>query len=108
MNKYIMVTADCNDADYVTEEFPITDEEIERVKKILSIIKSYGYAWETGELAYFPSCPEERYVRKGLLTLEDVDFFNNFCPYGSCDYPGIHTIKKVMIFTVLEVLQNGY
>jgi hypothetical protein len=105
MKKYIIIKADTNDADYVTEVSEITDEQIELIKPVIEAIKNapkdkhgWGHNYETGEIVDEDDA-EELYGH-----LEGFKTFDSFVPYGDSNYPGIHTIKSVMIVSELEIL----
>lgn len=104
MNKILIVTADVDDGDYVTEFFPITDEEIIKIKHILSTIKLNDYRWETGEFRGKNNGPHQDYVLNNVLTDADSEFFDQFCPVGDPNFPGIHTIVKVVIANIEQTL----
>lgn len=94
MKKYIIIKADTNDGDYITNQSLITDESIEQLRPIIEIIKSKKGKYETCEMGN----PRDTYSVEELSD-EQLDLFDNFIPYG--EY-GIHTIEKVQILTVLE------
>ena len=92
--KYIIITADTHDADYVTKKSDITDEEIELIKPMIEAIKNckYEYNYETEEMI--------EYGEGALKIYKDIsnfNIFNKFVPYG--EY-GIHTIESVEILIV--------
>lgn len=116
MQKYILVKADTNDADYHTEINPISDEEIGFILPVIAAIKGtnadintdhvWRNNWGTGDIGdrdhYIT-----RYVETGILTQEQADFFDEYVPYGDPNYSGVHTIKSVQIITILEDLLYG-
>lgn len=103
MKKYVIITADHNDGDYVTEKSEITDEEIEQFKEIVKKINRIelhqgGFApcfeWKTGdqqEESLDQAHPE--------LTGEEIDLIERFRP--SNEY-GIHTIEDIEIIEVIN------
>ena len=98
MTKYIYITADTNDGDYVSDMTIITDEELEIIKPVIEAIKNCktSHNWETGEMA--GNCrPKDLYVKTGILTQEQVDDFSEYCPHG--EY-GIHTIEEITLYNV--------
>jgi hypothetical protein len=99
MKKYLLVQADENDADYLTERNLVTDKQIEKIKPIVAVLNKKGYNWGTSEYVDEEDTPEALYVKTGLLTEEQVEFFNEFVPYGS---HGVHTIESVSILVVQE------
>lgn len=100
MTKYqAIITADTNDADYITEITELqTDSDKSRFINIVSILKQYskksygsGIIWDNSD--YNSEDPPEK-MYEALLTEEDFNFFNHFIPYGEV---GIHTIKCIKI-----------
>lgn len=110
MKKYIIVKADSNDADYVTDYTEITDEQIEEIRPVIEAIKNapkdkygWGHNWETGEVEGNQT-PENLYIKTGILTKEQVRLFDEFVPLGDPNYPGVHTIERVIIVEEKEIL----
>lgn len=114
MKKYIIITADTNDGDYITEKSEITDEVIEAIKPIIEQFKirkkkleetkdwnNWRHNWETSEYGRLGD-PKKMYVDKGLLTQEQVDIFNEFVPHGE---NGIHTVESIEILVVQEEIK---
>lgn len=109
MQKYIVIEADINDGDYVTEKTVITDEEIIKIKEILG--KMPKQKNHKGE-----DLPEIRYETREIgdddkensdydyITYEEKQFLNKFLPSGDYNYAGIHTIENVHIVQELEKL----
>lgn len=101
--KYIIVKADANDADYVTEMKAITDEQLQRIMPVIDLLKSkkkkdrWVHNWEIGEFRY--GSPYDMYVKTGLLTKEQVNLFDEFVPRGE---EGVHTIESVKVVTVID------
>lgn len=94
MQKYIIVKADTNDADYITKKSKITDEQIKKIKHITKIISKNDNSWGKGEVGYNDKF-EDRY--KDLLSEEEMNLFENFTPFGEW---GIHSIESVEILEV--------
>lgn len=109
--KYIIVVADTNDADYITNKREITDEQLEALKPVFKVLldrraklnedrdknwNEFRHNWEIGEFAR-KKTPENLYIETELLTEEQVELFNNFVPNG--EY-GIHTIEQIDIIEV--------
>lgn len=97
MKKYIIITADTNDGDYVNRKEIISDENIELIKPICKILKKDS-SWGAGELLEDDNDPN-RYIEQGLLTKEQIKLFERYIPYG--EY-GIHSIESVEILVVQE------
>lgn len=102
--KYIIVKADTNDADYVTEMRVITDDQLQRIQPVIDLLKSrrkedrWSNNWGVGELARHGN-PNDMYVKTGLLTEEQVNLFDGFVPRGE---DGVHTIESVRVVTVID------
>jgi hypothetical protein len=103
MKKYVIITADYNDGDYVSEKTEVTDEQIEKLKNIINKIeriKVYGggyancFEWKTGDQREKPlsqAHPE--------LSLEEIELIESLRP--SAEY-GIHTIEEIEILEVVN------
>jgi hypothetical protein len=105
MKKYIIIEADTNDGDYVTEVSKITDEQIELIKPVIEAIKNapkdksgWGHNYETREMV------NNADAKKLYGHLEGFKTFNNFVPRGDDNYPGVHTIESVMVVSELDIL----
>lgn len=107
MQKYIVIEADINDGDYVTEKTKVTDEEIIKIKEILAKMpKQKDYKGE--------QLPEIKYETREIgnddkknsnyqhITYEEKQFLSKFLPSGDYNYSGIHTIENVEIVQELE------
>lgn len=111
--KYIIVKADTNDADYVTNKSLIDDENLKIVTDIINKVerqtirywdlnskdwkerKAKRISWETGEMQSEPLT-----IQHPELTFEEIDFMEeNYIPYG--EY-GIHTIESIEILEVVN------
>lgn len=99
MKKYVIIKADYNDADYVTEQSLVDDDDIELIKKVAECIKLKNNKWNTfyrREKDY----PQNTY--KDVLTEKEVERFNQFVPNGGDYEGGIHTIESIKIITVAD------
>jgi hypothetical protein len=97
---YIVIEADTNDADYITEINEISAEELELIKPVVKAIKKHkgDYNWPNFEgRRGNEKSPEEIYVESGLVTEEQFDTFSQYVPHG--EY-GVHTIESVTLFEV--------
>jgi hypothetical protein len=113
MQKYIIIKADCNDADYVTKMSPISDEGIGFILPVIEAIKTTNINnnhdhkqrnnWGTGDVGDRDSYTQ-RYVETGILTQEQADTFDEYVPYGDENYPGVHTIESIQIINIIEEL----
>jgi len=91
----IEVTADENDADYVTEISTISNEWLEKIKPVIAAIKKNHGDYPRGEI-----------VGKNEKSAEDIyghlpgfQGFDALVPYG--EY-GIHSIDKIVIYPYIE------
>lgn len=96
----IFVTADTNDADYITSNREITKEEFDKFKPLFDAInkiggKFYGennfvrnHNWFSHECQ--DKTPSELYENLADLAME----FDHFVPYGEC---GVHTITSITL-----------
>lgn len=96
----LYIKADTNDADYITSEDKISDDDLEVVRKVCNVIKEHGpkydYNWTTGNIG-------DPYKQWGhILTELEIEIFNHYIPYG--EY-GIHTIEEVELRRI-EVLEK--
>ena len=87
MSYYLIVVADTNDADYITRITRIDPNELVRVAPIAKAIKNcgYDYNWPTNEFGTMAL----ELVYDGVLTKDDIKWFNTLVPYA--EY-GVHTI----------------
>lgn len=84
----ILITADTNDGDYVTEENDITQEQIEAIRPIVKAIWANNGEWENGDVGD----NSDYYIE---VVGEDLfNLFNDFAPFGE---HGIHTIESIEI-----------
>jgi hypothetical protein len=100
MKKYLIIKADTNDGDYVTEKSEVSDAEIEKIKPIIEVIAACteDHNFPDGECSD-PDELENLYLESGLLTEQQLDFIKPYIPYG--EY-GVHTIESVEILVVSE------
>lgn len=109
MKKYIVIEADINDGDYVTQKTEITDEQIIKLKEILAKMpRQKNYKGE--------ELPEIRYETREIgnddkedsdyqyITYEEKQFLSKFLPSGDYNYSGIHTIENIQIVQKVETL----
>lgn len=97
----LIVRGDTNDADYIEESNNIKEEDIDKIKKIIKVIKEY-----TDKKKYVHNWPDTEYdndtvedIYKNKLSEEEIDFMRDFIPYGEM---GIHTIKEIRLLKVEE------
>ena len=95
ITKYIEITADTNDGDYVTERSIIVDKQIEALNSILPIIEEHNGKWPTmGQ-----GRPRDEYTKEELSD-KQISFLYDFVPSGGED--GVHTIESITILHVIK------
>lgn len=105
MKNLLIVSADTNDADYVYNITEVSNESLDQiigiVKKINEAKKSnfYGFPWGKGE--FVDVVYEEEY--DGILTDDEMEFLNDFVPYGE---HGIHTVSKIEVYRNIGDKEN--
>jgi DNA polymerase III alpha subunit (gram-positive type) len=89
----IVITADTNDADYITKISAITPDELERFTPLIAEIakKVKHYNWETSENGDDEDKPEIMYSQFAEL----VEEFGEFVPHGE---HGVHTIESIVYY----------
>lgn len=111
MKKYLVIKADTNDADYITQETLITDDsQIDKYRKVFEAIKNFKpYKILKGGLPFEHdhNFPVDEMCRKDLGAksakemyghlVDDWEKFMELIPVG--EY-GIHTIKSARIIVV--------
>lgn len=113
MKKYVIIEADTNDADYVSEKNEISQEDLDLIMPVINAIKEFNedksikyqkYNWwyidsskERDKEEYMS--PHKRYVESGKVTQEQFEAFWEYTPYFE---GGIHTIESVEILEVVN------
>lgn len=107
MKKYIIIQADTNDADYISNKSEITDEELEIIMPVIKAIRAYEddetikkQKWNWDVEGNKDLTPDERYLKSGLVTEEAFDYFNEFCPHSG-DTP-VHSIDSIELLEVIN------
>jgi hypothetical protein len=102
MKLLLVIEADTNDADYVTEMTEVTPETLEPLLPIFAAIKAMTVKHQADRNHH--NWPNSEYandtvesVYEGILTEEQIEFFNDYAPQG--EY-GIHTIKLIKVLNV--------
>ena len=103
MKYEIIITADTNDADYVTGIHTINEKELNKIKSIAKKIKNFkpykngGYThchnWANGD-ALREDMGEKHPMDLYDLDEETYEWFEEYLPYG--EY-GIHTIDSITV-----------
>lgn len=96
MKKYLIITADTNDGDYVTQKTLITDDKLELLKPMIEAVKNCkeNYNYETGEMISETEGADEIYKN-----VPNFDLFDSCVPHG--EY-GIHTIESIELLEVIN------
>lgn len=97
MKKYIVIEADINDADYITEFSVITDEDLNLLRPVIEVIKNCKQRPNWPDSDYSNESPYELY--EDVLTKEQIDLMRDYIPHGE---NGIHTIESIKVLTVSE------
>jgi hypothetical protein len=94
----VIITADTNDADFISNEKEMTKTQVTRLKKIWSKIKECNFKdnWYTMDLGHQLS-PNELYF--DILSESDIEFFGDLVPYGT---DGIHTVHSIEIYKFID------
>jgi len=89
----IVITADTNDADYITKISTITPDELERFTPLIAEIakKVKHYNWDTSVYGDDEDKPEIMYSQFAALAEE----FGAFVPHGE---HGVHTIESIVYY----------
>lgn len=103
MKQLLIITGDTNDADYVTEIIEVEKADygdtslMDVVRKVAKVLEETDnrHNWNLSE--YGNGDPKFDYADQ--LTEEEVEIFNENCPYG--EY-GIHSITSIRLLTVTE------
>lgn len=94
MNKFpyykLIVEADYNDGDYVTEETTVSEKEIKWLRKMAKILESHKYDtnWDDPYTLY-----------KGQMTDKDIESLNDYVPAGP-DSTEVHSITAMKIYKI--------
>lgn len=113
MKKYIIITGDTNDGDYISEKTQISDENLEIIKPVIKAIKDYNedktityQKWNWWDIKDYNNrrdnskpTPKELYLNTGKCSQEAFDIFNDYIPH---DEYGIHSIDSIELLTVIE------
>ena len=115
MKTYIIIKADTNDADYVSEKNEISKENLEIITPVIAAIKEFNedksikyqkYNWWNIEgrdtKPQFLS-PKERYVDSGKCSQKALDYFYQYCPSGGEN--GVHSIESIELLEVVNEIK---
>lgn len=105
----IVITADENDGDYVTEISVVDAETIGKIMPVIEAIRKFNESGEAVESGYsvtnWANGHEQRYLAKHPtilypeLTKEQIYAFNRLVPNGDESY-GVHTIISVEYYPI--------
>jgi len=112
MKKYLIITADTNDADYITNKVEVTEELLTLVMPVIEAIKDFkqyeipsdfGFNWKHNHNFPEGDCLREDLGEKSTKEmyghLEGFEEFRDMVPMS--EY-GIHTITSIELFDVAE------
>ncbi len=117
MKQYLEVTADYNDADYVTERNLITEAQLVKFEPLFKAIKEFkpytGHGARSPVMVHGHNFPigdgcrarsgektaRQLYVESGIV---DEDTFAEFEKYIPTTQGDIHTITKIMLVVVYQ------
>ncbi len=113
--QYLVVQADQNDGDYVTQITKISDKNLASIMPVIKAIKAFkpysvkaqGMKWtHTHNYPKGEFCPREDLGEKGYVDLYPhinpkllEEFDDNYVPYGE---NGIHSITSIDLFEIQE------
>lgn len=109
--KMIVIVADINDADYVTNVKEITDIQLEVITPVINAIKNFkpygdGYMKHTHNYPTGENVREDLGEKSGFKYYNDkgisviaMNLFEDFLPNSE---HGIHTIESIKILNVTE------
>jgi hypothetical protein len=112
--KKIIIKADTNDADYITEQRVITDEQLELIKPVVEAIKEFQptmvrkYSIDWNHCHNYPkgeNCRTdlgEKSAEEMYGKIEGFKLFDSFCPR---DEYGIHTIESVDVIEIANEIK---
>lgn len=100
----VIVKADTNDADYITNITKWDEDEymanMPMLRKVCNAIKKNRGSWPNGEMSGGRrGTTSTLYLETGLLTAEEIEFFDEITPYGE---HGIHTIESVKVVEIVS------
>jgi hypothetical protein len=119
MKKYVRIVVDTNDADYVETLNEITDNDLAAITPVIEAIKTFEKYTTSSNSGLkhthyhnFPTnealredlgekSPEQLYVKTGKCTKKEFEKFCDLLPYS--EY-GFHTIEKIEILVVSEII----
>jgi len=94
MYNLLVIEADYNDGDYVTEMSEVSDETLAILEPIIKIVKSKRGKW--------PECDGLNKILEyyaGELTEDQIETFSSYVPWN--EY-GVHSIKSITVLKVAE------
>lgn len=118
MKKYLIITADSCDKDYVTSRKLITDKELELIKPVIDDIRNFvPYVgtkpeyWKHKHTRNYPKgdCDRIPLLDLGEKSAKDLyghndgfEIFDRFVPFGVY---GTHTIKSIELLIVQDEIK---
>lgn len=97
MKRYVIITADTNDADYVIKKTEIDKDFEEKYGELIEAIKNNSEEnWICGDIANKNTRYSKVYSKKGF----DIKLLENFSYYVPTGEYGCHTIESIEIIEV--------
>lgn len=97
--KYLLIEADWNDADYVSDMTEISDSTVKFIEKVAKVIK------ECKSRHNWPECDGWQSIEKlyeGVLTEEEIEDFSEYVP-NAYESDGVHSITEIKIYDVNNI-----
>ena len=96
MKKYLIIKADMNDGDYVSEKNLVSDEQLKELMPIIKAIKACkeDHNWPN----YDGADKDFKELYEGILTDRQIDLMMYYTPSGGDG--GIHTIESIELLEV--------
>jgi hypothetical protein len=101
MSKYVIITGDSNDGDYVTEVTKITDKQLSKLRKIVEKMPSSASIPYTTHERGDDHLNDSDY---DYLSNSEKEFLDKFLPEGDPNCRGIHSIESIRIVEKIEDL----
>lgn len=105
MKKLLVITGDYNDADYIRSVHLLDPDEIYDAE-LLSVLPKVSNALKDCKDRY--NWPNSEYCKlsvrelyDGILTIEDIEIFQEYVPYG--EY-GIHRIESINVYDINDIV----
>lgn len=100
--KYIRITVDMGDADYISELSEISEKELESIWPIILALRSKNLKSNNFDIQNYNSNAYARryYVDGGICDEQSYLTFYKLCP---CVESGFHSVVKIELFDVSKI-----